>query len=217
MRAFTDPKASPVGETTFMVEDYVPESASNLTYQVRRRQIKPEVPVELKVDGHFLYGAPASGLQLEGDMLVAPATERPGYAGYQFGVDDEETASNERTPIEDLPESDANGTATFPVSYRQGADLDPATGSPDIHPHGGSRRPRGRAQAGAAGDASAAAMIGVKPLFGDKNVAEGDKAGFRRRVRLARRQTAGARRPAVRTLEDGIPLSMVSPEFVVGL
>ena len=37
-------------------------------------------------------------------------------AGYQFGVADEETASNERTPIENLPEADANGVATFPVS-----------------------------------------------------------------------------------------------------
>ena len=72
--------------------------------------------MELKVDGHFLYGAPASGLQLEGDMLVAPAADRPGFAGYQFGVADEETTSNERTPIENLPETDANGVATFPVS-----------------------------------------------------------------------------------------------------
>ena len=65
--------------------------------------------------------------------------------------------------------------------------------------------------------APAAAMIGVKPLFGDKNVAEGDKAGFDVGVRLARRQAAGARWPALRAVEDGIPLSMVSAEFVVGI
>ena len=47
---------------------------------------------------------------------MAPAAERPGFAGYQFGVADEETTSNERTPIENLPETDANGVATFPVS-----------------------------------------------------------------------------------------------------
>ncbi|WP_436425854.1 hypothetical protein, partial [Enterococcus faecium] len=66
--------------------------------------------------GRFLYGAPASGLALEGDMLVTTATDRPGYAGYKFGVADEETASNERTPLENLPEADANGKATFKVS-----------------------------------------------------------------------------------------------------
>ena len=176
VRAFTDPKAAPVGETTFMVEDYVPE---RLEFDIssKDKAIKADAPVELKVDGHFLYGAPASGLQLEGDMLVAPAAERPGFAGYQFGVADEETTSNERTPIENLPETDANGAATFPVSLAK-----PPT----------STRPQ-EAQifirmAEAGGRAverklvlpvtPAAAMIGVKPLFGDKNVAEGDKAGF---------------------------------------
>src|SRR5246127_3581224 len=83
VRAFTDPKASPVGETTFMVEDYVPERIE-FDLSSKEKAIKAEVPVELKVDGHFLYGAPASNLQLEGDMLVTQADERPGYPGYQF-------------------------------------------------------------------------------------------------------------------------------------
>jgi uncharacterized protein YfaS (alpha-2-macroglobulin family) len=116
-RAFTDPKGASVGETSFMVEDYIPE---RIEFELtgKEKQIKAEVPVELKVAGRFLYGAPASGLQLEGDMLVAPAASgRPGYPGYQFGVADEETSSNERTPIENLPEAYANGIATFPVSF----------------------------------------------------------------------------------------------------
>src|SRR5665213_2016658 len=176
VRAFTDPKAAPVGETTFMVEDYIPERIE-FDLSSKDKAIKIDAPVELKVDGHFLYGAPASGLQLEGDLLVAPAEQRPGYAGYQFGVADEETASNERTPIENLPEADANGTATFPVSLAK-----PPT----------STRPQEARifirMAEAGGRAverkvvlpvtPAAAMIGVKPLFGDRNVAEGDKAGF---------------------------------------
>ncbi|HEX5231654.1 MAG TPA: alpha-2-macroglobulin [Bradyrhizobium sp.] len=176
VRAFTDPKAAPVGETTFMVEDYVPERIE-FDISSKDKAIKADAAVELKVDGHFLYGAPASDLQLEGDLLVAPAAERPGFAGYQFGVADEETTSNERTPIENLPETDAKGVATFPVSLAK-----PPT----------STRPQ-EAQifirmAEAGGRAverkvvlpvtPATAMIGVKPLFGDKNVAEGDKAGF---------------------------------------
>ncbi|MGH6765918.1 MAG: MG2 domain-containing protein, partial [Bradyrhizobium sp.] len=176
VRAFTDPKAAPVGETTFMVEDYVPERIE-FDISSKDKAIKADAAAELKVDGHFLYGAPASELQLEGDLLVAPAAERPGFAGYRFGVADEETTSNERTPIENLPETNAHGVATFPVSL-----VKPPT----------STRPQ-EAQifirmAEAGGRAverkvvlpvtPAAAMIGVKPLFGDKNVAEGDKAGF---------------------------------------
>src|SRR5262249_2740173 len=115
VRAFVDPKGASVGETTFMVEDYVPERLE-FDLSSKDKTIKAEAPAELKVDGHFLYGAPASNLQLEGDMLVATADGRPGFPGYQFGVADEETTSNERTPIENLPESDAKGVATFPVS-----------------------------------------------------------------------------------------------------
>jgi uncharacterized protein YfaS (alpha-2-macroglobulin family) len=175
VRAFTDPKGSSVGETTFMVEDYVPDRIEfDLTS--KDKLIKAEAAVELKVDGRFLYGAPASGLQLEGDMLVAPAAQRPGFAGYQFGVADEETTSNERTPIENLPEADANGVATFPVSL--------AKPPVSTRPQEAQIFIRMAETGGRAVERKlvlpvtpAAAMIGVKPLFGD-NVAEGDKADF---------------------------------------
>jgi alpha-2-macroglobulin len=176
VRAFTDPKGSSVGETTFMVEDYVPDRIEfDLTS--KDRLIKAEAPVELKVDGHFLYGAPASGLQLEGDMLVAPASERPGFAGYQFGVADEETTSNERTPIENLPEADANGVATFPVALAK----PPASTRPQeaqIFIRMAEAGGRAVERKLVLPVAPSAAMIGVKPLFGDRSVAEGDKAEF---------------------------------------
>lgn len=176
-RVFTDPKGSAVGETTFMVEDYIPERIEfDLTS--KEKTIKAEVPVELQVSGHFLYGAPASGLQLEGDMLVAPAAGgRPGYAGYQFGVDDEQTASNERTPIEDLPEADANGAATFPVRL----DKVPASTRPQeaqIFIRMAETGGRSVERKIVLPVAPSASLIGVKPLFGDKSVAEGDKAEF---------------------------------------
>ena len=65
--------------------------------------------------------------------------------------------------------------------------------------------------------APAAALIGIKPLFGDKSVAEGDKAEFDVVFVAPRRQAIAARRPALRTAEDGVPLSMVSAEFVLGI
>src|SRR5437763_157929 len=176
VRAFTDPKGSSVGETTFMFEDYIPELIE-FDLSSEDRQIKADSPVELKVNGHFLYGAPASGLQLEGDMLVAPASSRSGFAGYQFGVADEETTSNERTPIENLPEADANGVATFPVSLaKQPTSTRPQEAQIFIRmAEAGGRAVERKLVLPVA---PAAAMIGVKPLFGDKSVAEGDKAAF---------------------------------------
>ena len=176
VRAFTDPKGASVGETTFMVEDYIPERLE-FDLSSKDKLIKADAPVELKVAGHFLYGAPASNLQLEGDMLVAPAAERPGFSGYQFGVDDEETTSNERTPIENLPESDANGVATFPVSLAK----PPTSTRPQeaqIFIRMAETGGRAVERKLALPVAPSAAQIGVKPLFGDRNVAEGDKADF---------------------------------------
>lgn len=175
-RAFTDPKGSAVGETTFMVEDYIPERIE-FELTAKDKQIKADAPVELKVDGRFLYGAPASGLQLEGDMLVTPAAGRPGYAGYQFGVADEETTSNERTPLENLPEADAKGVATFPVSLAK----PPSSTRPQeaqIFVRMAEAGGRSVERKLVLPVQPAAAMIGVKPLFADKSVAEGDKAGF---------------------------------------
>jgi hypothetical protein len=176
VRAFTDPKAPAVGETTFMVEDYV---ADRIEFDIssKDKQIRADLPVELKVDGRFLYGAPASGLGLEGDLLVAPAAERLGFAGYQFGIADEESASNERTPIEDLPEADANGSATFPVSLPK----PPSSTRPQeaqifirMTESGGRAVERKLVLP----ITPSAPMIGVKPDFKDKSVAEGDNAAF---------------------------------------
>ena len=59
--AYTDPKRPPVGETTFMVEDYVPDRIEfDLTSAAKR--ISRDAPAQVTVDGHFLYGAPASNL-----------------------------------------------------------------------------------------------------------------------------------------------------------
>ncbi len=176
VRAFTDPKARAVGETTFMVEDYIPD---RIEFELASdaKQIGTGKPVELKVAGRFLYGAPAANLALEGDMLIAPATERTGYAGYQFGIADEEMASNERTPLEGLPETDADGAARFDVALARPPE--------STRPQEAQIFVRMAESGGRAVErklvlpvAPKAAMLGVKPLFADKSVAEGDKAAF---------------------------------------
>ena len=175
VRAFTDPKGKSVGETTFMVEDYIPERLE-FDLSTKAKQISAENPVELAVDGHFLYGAPASNLQLEGDMLIAPAANRPGYEGYKFGVADDEQTSNERTPIEDLPQTDDTGKATVKVSLAK-----PPTST---RPQEAQIFIRMAEAGGRAVErkitipvAAKSDMIGVKPLF-DGSVSEGAPANF---------------------------------------
>src|SRR5664280_1520060 len=113
VRAYTDPKRAPVGEATLLVEDYVADRIEfDLT--AAAEVIPRDAPAQLSVDGHFLYGAPASNLDLQGTVTIAAAKERPGFTGYSFGLaDDEVTAA--RQDIEDLPATDATGKATFPA------------------------------------------------------------------------------------------------------
>ncbi len=176
-RAFTDPKASAIGETTFMVEDYIPDRIEfDVTTAAKR--IDPEKPVELKVDGRFLYGAPASALRIEGEVAIGFAAERPDYAGYQFGASsDEDTPSRERQPLENLPETDANGRANLAVTLSK---VPAATRPLEAQIFVRMAEAGGRAveRKVTLPITPPTAMFGVKPLFADKNVAEGDKAEF---------------------------------------
>src|SRR5437868_14798749 len=110
-------------------------------------------------------------------LVTTAASGRPGYPGYQFGVADEETSSNERTPIENLPVADANGVATFPVSL---AKAPTSTRPQEVQIFVRMAETGGRAveRKLVLPVASAVNLIGVKPLFLNKSVAEGDKAEF---------------------------------------
>ena len=75
VRVFTDPKRPAIGETSFLVEDYVPDRIE-FELASKATAISKDAPVTVTVDGHYLYGAPASDLSLEGEVKIKPATER---------------------------------------------------------------------------------------------------------------------------------------------
>ena len=111
--AFTDPKRPAVGEASFLVEDYV---ADRLEFDLTTAatSISPSSPAKIDVDGRFLYGAPASELSLDGEIRVIKASELPGFAGYAFGIDEEDgDAEADVVPLADLPDTDDAGKASF--------------------------------------------------------------------------------------------------------
>jgi alpha-2-macroglobulin len=175
VRAFTDPKRPPVGETNFLVEDYVPDRIEfDLASPTGR--ISSKTPAKVDVAGRFLYGAPAANLDLEGDLTVAMAQERAGFAGYQFGLDDEEVQPAQQ-PLEDLPTTDAQGKASFTVK------LDKLPSS--THPLEAKITVRMAESGGRAVErkislpvTAAGNMIGVKPLFSGRSLGDGASATF---------------------------------------
>ncbi len=175
LAAYTDPKRPPVGEASFMVEDYVPDRIA-FDLDTKANAIARGKPAQVSVDGHFLYGAPASNLTLSGAVTIAAADERPGYEGYSFGVADDAVTSA-RQELKALPNTDASGKASFPVTL----DKLPVTTRPlEAKITVGLAEPGGRA---VEHDITLpitpdGPMIGVKPKFKGSSLADGADADF---------------------------------------
>jgi uncharacterized protein YfaS (alpha-2-macroglobulin family) len=175
VRAYTDPKRPPIGETTFMVEDYVPD---RLEFDLisPAQTIPRDGAMQVAVEGRFLYGAPASELDLSGAVVISAAKERPGFPGYVFGPDDEDVTAV-RQELGDLPQTDAGGKAIVDVTLD---DL-PDTARPlEAQITIGMAESGGRAVERhlTLPVTPEAPMIGVKPAFAGRALADGANADF---------------------------------------
>src|SRR5262245_47684930 len=175
VRAFTDPKRPPVGEATFMVEDYVPDRLG-FELATAAKSVSRSAPAEVTLDGRYLYGAPAAGLDLDGELVIGPAAQRADFPNYQFGLHDEQ-AERTRQPLDTLPKTDGNGKAKFNLVI----DKQPtATGPLDAQVTVRLAEPGGRAveRKLVLPVTPQGPMIGVKPLFSGRSLAEGANATF---------------------------------------
>jgi alpha-2-macroglobulin len=112
MQVFTDPKGSPIAEKRFLVDDFVPDRIEfDLTSSAKEIALGADVPVA--VDGRYLYGAPAAGLSLEGEIVLKHTRARDAYKGYLFGLADEEASEAERLPLDGLDVLDEQGKTSF--------------------------------------------------------------------------------------------------------
>ena len=179
VKIFADPKAAPVGETSFLVEDYVPERLE-FDIATAAKALSPAAPTKISLDARFLYGAPASGLPIDGEVKIKATSARPGYAGYSFGTSSGDASDDftaETLPLADLPKTDAKGRAAFdialptlPVSSR------PLEGKIVVQ----LAEPGGRAVEHdlTLPVAPKVDMIGVKPLFKGASLSDNDIAKF---------------------------------------
>ncbi len=172
----SDPKADPIAQTAFLVEDFVPERL-DLKLEPARPAIATDDTLTISATGRYLYGPPAGGLDMEGDVIVRLAKgDLPGFAGYQFG-NAEEKFTAVRRPLEALPQTDANGAASIAVRLPPV----PKTARPleadvlvRLREAGGRTIERKTTVA----VTPAEPRIGIKPRFADARVGEGESAEF---------------------------------------
>ncbi len=107
--AYTDPKGSPIGEASWLVEDYVPERLE-VSLTPKRPALKQGEPATIDVAARYLYGAPGSGLEVSGSVAVQAAKTSgiSGLDGFSIGLDDEEVEAT-TAEVETKFTTDAQG------------------------------------------------------------------------------------------------------------
>lgn len=115
---YTDPKQPAVASRNFLVEDFVPDRIE-FDMTADRKEMAAGDTATIEIDGRFLYGAPAAGLALEGEIALTTSRQWDSFKGYYFGLADEQQGDATRIPLEDLPVIGDDGKATFPVTLDQ--------------------------------------------------------------------------------------------------
>ena len=126
---YTDPKKEPVATQMFLVEDFVPDRIE-FDLSADKKEIAPGELANVTVDGRFLYGAPAAGLAIEGEVNLSTTREWERFNGFYFGLADEQEGDATRIPLTDLPLVGEDGKATFPVAGRPASVDDAAARRP---------------------------------------------------------------------------------------
>lgn len=173
---YTDPKQAAVASQMFLVEDFVPDRIE-FDLSADKKEIAQGETANVTVDGRFLYGAPAAGLALEGELTLSTARDWDRFKGYSFGLADEQSAEPSVTPFTGLPVVGDDGKATFPVSVDQ---LPSTTKLVDAKVTVRMRETGGRAieRSLNIGIRPQGHMIGIRPDFEDDEVPQGGTAKF---------------------------------------
>ena len=177
IKALTDPNGDPVGETSFLVEDYIPD---RIEFDLASKTAKATAGegTAFTVDGRYLFGAPGAGLDLEASLTVsADNTPFPEWKDYQFGLMDERVDLIQVNGTQ-LPQTDINGHAEIALRL---PDLPVTTKQLKTDVSVRMREPGGRAVENTASLPIEAVkpMLGLKAEFDGGAAPEGQAAAFK--------------------------------------
>ncbi len=171
----TDPAAQPIARGAFLVEDFVPERLA-LELAAIDTYLAPLKEGRVKVTGRYLYGPPAAGLAIDGEVVVAAAgSGLAAYPGYHFGMADEHV-SPVRAEIANAGATDKDGQAVVAVALPKIArTARPLKANITLR----LKEPGGRAieRNVSLPVRSGAPRLGIKPLF-EGDLGEGETASF---------------------------------------
>ena len=173
VRVYADPKGEVLAQQPFLVEDFLPERL-DFGLEASAKAIDPADPPVLSLDARFLYGAPASGLVVEGQSKVSAADDLADWPGWRFGLADEQIEPKTQ-PLPGTKTDDA-GHASIVIAMPDFApSTRPLQAEVNLRVLDAGGRPVERELTLPLRDTRP--RIGVRPLF-DGAVDEGGNAGF---------------------------------------
>jgi uncharacterized protein YfaS (alpha-2-macroglobulin family) len=175
IEAYVDPTGAPAGRVQAEVQDFVPQQLK-VTLTATQKYVTPSDNVQGSVTGAFLYGAPAAGLHAQGDLrVVRDFAPIAGANGYSFGLVDDKVDDIDQSLT--LPDADEKGNLLVSAPLPQL----PATSVPlKAILTAGLFEPSGRYVSDVTTIPVRAqnVLIGIKPLFADGQVGDGQPAVF---------------------------------------
>jgi uncharacterized protein YfaS (alpha-2-macroglobulin family) len=175
LRLYADPKGDALVEKRLLVEDFIPDRIE-FDLSASDQLVSRTTPTKFNIEGRYLYGVPADIVSVEGVVQFLPINSLDDFKGFVFGLDDEKsTASVE--DIAGLDFTDENGKASFELVSSllpDKAGLFKARVTVKMSEYGGRAVERSLTLP----IAPAGNLIGIRPLFGDGSVEEGQAAEF---------------------------------------
>lgn len=97
---------------SFKVEDFMPERMA-LTLTPAQQPASPDEAISFQVNGRYLYGAPAAGNNLQGQLFLRPLREAvAALPGFQFGDINEENLSRSLDEVQLQLDEQGNTTVS---------------------------------------------------------------------------------------------------------
>ncbi|MGD8161835.1 alpha-2-macroglobulin family protein [Pantoea sp. FN0307] len=150
----------------FSVEDFMPERMA-LSLTASDRPVSPTSDINFHVSGRYLYGAPAAGNRLQGQLFLRPDREAvKSLPGYQFGDINEQGLKRNLDEIDLTLDTQGKASVAAPASWQEIASPARLILQASLLESGG--RPVTRRVSQAIWPAEV--LPGIRPLFASKEV-----------------------------------------------
>ncbi|SMG36324.1 alpha-2-macroglobulin family protein [Paracoccus sp. J56] len=158
-----------------LVEDFLPERI-DFTLRLPEGPARAGDQLDLSLSAHWLFGAPAGNLPVEGQLRLSPTRSLQGFDGYVFGRHDDDTAPVTESLPAGVTEAQGGYETQIPLPEAEQLGARPVQAEVVVDIREGAGRPVERTESRIV--MPEAPVVGIRPMFEGDTVSEGTEARF---------------------------------------